>query len=442
MSLVLNVLRCPDTAAPERRRVQDGEFTIGRGTESDWVLDDPERHLSKRHCVVAHRSDGWWVADVSTNGTFVNGETMPLGEEVRSLKNGDRLYLGPYEIEVVIEDDASAKLNEPAASRRPKPDSPFDADPFAGWGLPEAPPQDERAPVASLESGARLPADFDPLRLDADELPSRGPTHPDHSPAVEDAFRAPRPVTELIPEDWDAELEPKATAQPEQSAPPPSDHVIAPAAPSRESAAGPAETAPASPPGGELAAFLRGAGLPEISPADPTDVMQQLGRAFREVVSGLRGTLMARAAIKSEFRINQTAIRPRGNNPLKFSIDDDDALAALLGVGRRVEMLPEAAVAEALRDMRLHELVSATAMQAAVKALLARLDPDPIRREAERAGLSLLPTAAKARAWDAFESLYEKTTKALTDDFDSVFGRAFARAYEQAWDEMTESQQN
>jgi type VI secretion system FHA domain protein len=171
-------------------------------------------------------------------------------------------------------------------------------------------------------------------------------------------------------------------------------------------------------------------------------MMEQLGRTFREVVSGLRGTLMARAAVKSEFRINQTAIRPRGNNPLKFSIDDDDALAALLGIGRRVEMLPESAVAEALRDMRLHELASAAAMQTAVRALLARLDPDPIRREAERAGLSLLPAAAKARAWDAFESLYEKTTKALTDDFDSVFGRAFARAYEQARDEMTGSDQN
>lgn len=442
MTLLLNILRCPDQVAPETRRVQEGEFTIGRGTESDWVLEDPERHLSKRHCVVAHRSGGWWVADVSTNGTFVNGATTPLGEEVRGLQNGDRLYLGPYEIEVLIEDDAGAKINEPAAVGRPKRDSPFDEDPFAGWGLPETPSQDEPGPVASLESGARLPADFDPLRLDADELPSHGPAHPDHSPAVQDAFRAPRPVTELIPEDWDAEVEPKAAAQPERSALPPSDPVMAPATPPRESAAEHVEIAPASPPGGELAAFFRGAGLPQASPANPIDVMEQLGRAFREVVSGLRGTLMARAAVKSEFRINQTAIRPRGNNPLKFSIDDDDALAALLGVGRRVEMLPGAAVAEALRDMRLHELASAAAMQAAVRALLAQLDPDPIRRDAERTGLSLLPAAAKARAWDAFESLYTKTTKALTDDFDSVFGRAFARAYEQAWVEMTGSERN
>jgi type VI secretion system FHA domain protein len=443
VSLLLNVLRCPEGVVPETRSVNDGEVTIGRGDESDWVLDDPERHLSKRHCVVVHRSGGWWVQDVSTNGTFVNGESAPLGPQaVRGLKTGDRLYLGPYEIEVSIEDEASGRPEESAIAQCPRKDSSSDDDPFAGWGLPEAPSHDEPGPVASLGSGARLPENFDPLRLDIDELSSRGPTHPDHSPAVQDAFRAPRAVAELLPEDWDDEPGRAATAQPEQPALLPPDQVIAPAAPPSEPPAVTAQAAYDPEPGGELAAFLRGAGLPQALPADPIAAMEQLGRAFREVVSGLRSTMMARAAVKSEFRISQTAIRPHGNNPLKFSIDDNDALAALLGVGRRVEMLPEAAVAEALRDIRLHELASAAAMQAAARALLAQLDPDPIRHEAERAGMNLVPAAAKGRAWDAFESLYAKTTKALADDFDSVFGRAFARAYEQTWQEITVPEQN
>jgi len=44
----------------------------------------------------------------------------------------------------------------------------------------------------------------------------------------------------------------------------------------------------------------------------------------------------------------------------------------------------------------------------------------------------LLPHQRKARAWDGFEALHARLTQALSDDFDSAFGRAFARAYEQA----------
>ena len=56
MGLTLATLRCPDAATPEGRHAAGGEFTIGRGPDNDWVLADPDRHLSKRHCVLAFRS--------------------------------------------------------------------------------------------------------------------------------------------------------------------------------------------------------------------------------------------------------------------------------------------------------------------------------------------------------------------------------------------------
>jgi type VI secretion system FHA domain protein len=131
-------------------------------------------------------------------------------------------------------------------------------------------------------------------------------------------------------------------------------------------------------------------------------------------------------------------IRSRGNNPLKFSADDDDALLALLGAGRRTEMGAAEAVADALRDMRLHEIATIAAMRSAVRAMIARFDPVKLRLAAEQSGLNLVPVQRKARAWDAFEALFTQTNHALTDDFDSVFGRAFAHAYEQALKEIRE----
>ena len=108
MGLTLSVLRCPDAVPPETRQVPGGEFSIGRGTDNTWTLADPDRTLSRRHCVLAFRSGGWQLADVSANGTFLNRETEALGEAgPRDLRDGDRLRLGAYEIEVRISEEAA-----------------------------------------------------------------------------------------------------------------------------------------------------------------------------------------------------------------------------------------------------------------------------------------------------------------------------------------------
>jgi type VI secretion system protein ImpI/type VI secretion system protein len=448
MQLTMTVLRCPDTVVPETRSITGGEFTVGRGPGVDWVLPDPERVLSKRHFAVAFRGGGWQLADTSVNGTFLNRESAPLGAgAIRDLHDGDRLRLGAYEIELRLEDAA-----RPAV----KPPSPF-ADPFAldpfGPARPDRNPFDEpdhpslRVPPTS----AQLPPDFDPLASEPHERPFRGPTQPDHSPVMQDALRVPSqigqlplnaggviPSDDLLPVDWDKDLL-------EGIAPPGDAAAMTPATPVAQGVtartpeprtAPQPEPMPAATDTGLLAAFLEGAGLPDEPVRDPAAVMLMLGKVFRNMVSGLRAALIARAQVKSVFRISQTMIQVRGNNPLKFAAGDEDAMAALLGAGRRSDMAADEAVTEALRDFRVHELATMAAMQAALRAVLQGLDPAKLRAAAEQGGVTLLPAQKKARAWDAYEVLHARTVQALADDFDSVFGKAFARAYERALDEI------
>jgi type VI secretion system FHA domain protein len=488
MTLTLAMLRCPDNVAPETRTVSGGEFSIGRGPENDWVLADPERGLSKRHCVLGFRGGGWQIADVSTNGTFVNREGEPIGRgQTHELRDGDRLRFGAYEIEVHIDSAAPAQRtvapSDPFAQRRPTPAPElFDLDPFASspgripGGSTTTDPLFGSAsgedPFSGLGAASvSLPPDFDPLAPDPADREFRGPIQSDHTPAIEDAFSPPA-ARSVLPEDWDREMHPQGAVLPPapsmvaEPSPPPmpmrsataaaapalpiEPFALEPAAleptaqpqpvrvPSAAPVAAPIPT-PAPPRAGPdlLAAFLRGAGLAEMRPADPAATMEALGAAYRAVVSGLRQAMIARAAIKGEFRIEQTIIRSRGNNPLKFSADDEDALAALLGAGRHSDMDAVAAVTDALRDIRLHELASVTAMQSAVRALLAEFDPGRLRQTAEHSALRLMTGQRKADAWDAFEALHGRITQALMDDFDSVFGKAFARAYERAIAEIS-----
>ncbi len=99
-----------------------GEFSVGRGPGVDWVLPDPERLLSKRHFAVAYRGGSWQLADTSTNGTFLNREGDPIGAgDLRRLRDGDRVRVGAYEIEMRLVDDEidASRSRCPTAARSP-----------------------------------------------------------------------------------------------------------------------------------------------------------------------------------------------------------------------------------------------------------------------------------------------------------------------------------
>lgn len=429
MTLKLVMIRCPDNVAPERREVRGGEFSIGRGTENQWVVADPDRHLSKRHCQFVYGVGEWEVHDLSTNGTFLNQDGDPIGKGAsHKLRNGDRVKFGLYEIEVIIDED----------------EAPRERDDFLPSRSEVRPYQDARLPSSSSMLDAPnspiLPADFDPLAPNPE--PFTGPTDSDHAPALQSAFRPPGPVA-IIPDDWDVDL-PAANPRPQPTAaepPAPAADAVSPKSerrpptPTPTPAAVPSAEAPSD--SAVIEAFLRGVAMNDAALPDPEKTLERIGAALRASVTGLRQTLMARASIKDEFRIEQTMIRPTGNNPLKFSLDDDDALATLLGIGRRGGMPADEAIAEAFDDLRMHELATISAMQAAVRVLLAQFDPEAIEQKAGSSGLQIHPAQKKAKAWEAFGQLHKSVTQALSDDFDSVFGKAFARAYEQAIEKLT-----
>ena len=177
--LVLSIVRCLDAAVPATRRVTGGKLSIGRGEDNDWVLVDPNRHLSKRHCTIAFRSGRWIVTDLSTNGTFLDRAREPIGRGASApLRDGSRLTLGEYEIEVRLEErEASAPGlgaanpfdDDPFALPKPAP-APFENDPFGRNPFADEPPARPVAtdPFAGLGGGPApaapvIPADFDPL---------------------------------------------------------------------------------------------------------------------------------------------------------------------------------------------------------------------------------------------------------------------------------------
>ena len=221
MTMTLSVLRCPDAGpARDQAEVKGGEFSIGRGPDNDWTLADPDRVLHRKRHWRCWRSRSGGLAtrryehQAAPSPPTAISEPVGAGEP-RDLRDGDRLRLGNYEIEIRIEEDIQPSWNRDAPSAgaaRGGPASafsdPFGDDPFA----PGAAPQHGfgRDPLLGAppgqgigQQGVQLPADYDPLAPDAFDAPFTGPTQSDHAPGIGHSFRL--PASPIPDDDWDIE---------------------------------------------------------------------------------------------------------------------------------------------------------------------------------------------------------------------------------------------
>ncbi|MEO0819403.1 MAG: type VI secretion system-associated FHA domain protein TagH [Pseudomonadota bacterium] len=110
--------------------MRDGVLTIGRGPENDLVLPDPDRVISKRHCVLEQRGAEYYLIDTSTNGTFLNYEVERMPSAPVMLSEGDVIGLGGYELKVSL-DEIAPPAPDPAPRGAQEPLAPLPSDPFA-----------------------------------------------------------------------------------------------------------------------------------------------------------------------------------------------------------------------------------------------------------------------------------------------------------------------
>jgi len=473
--LVLRVRHQPDPNARVSPSVQfdaDGG-TIGRSGRCDLVLPDPSNLVSRQHLEIVFEAGRFHAVDTSANGLFVNGAGQSVGEGNRvALSEGDRLGLGAYELHVeTCTFGAGAAPARPGAGPPPQQGT-LSGNPFANDsgarggpsadGLPDVPDPDGPAPPSGGDAHddpfgvpaalARDPFEDgpnstppSPARADRDPVaPSVGPPEPDAD-------------TPIIPEDYDplADLQTGADPAGQAEGPPQPDHTPgwrapigdvmgAPQPPARETAGSAASGAPGPPTASRsrssagdasaaLTAFCRGAGIEpgDLDASDPETVMERAGAVFAQLGQGLTELLQARAAFKQEFRVQRTVLGPSDNNPLKFGADPERVPKHLLTAPAHGYMPPERAVAEAITDVKDHEVALVAAMHRALEHVLAEFEPD--RLESRLEGISIrdvFPGGRRARYWELYRQHYDRIARGAEDIFEGALGREFVRAYE------------
>jgi type VI secretion system FHA domain protein len=89
--------------------------SIGRSAENDWVLPDDMRYVSGRHARIVYHKGRYLLQDTSSNGTFVNDNDRPLGNQnPHELKTGDVIRIGEYHVQVQIDSATDFTLDDSA----------------------------------------------------------------------------------------------------------------------------------------------------------------------------------------------------------------------------------------------------------------------------------------------------------------------------------------
>lgn len=418
---------------------------IGRDQHLDWSLPDPTRAISGRHCEVRFRDGSYWLRDVSTNGTYVNGGSQRVQSPYR-LQHGDRLEIGHYIIAVAI-DEAAA----PGPARSDP--APFAAPPEQLWSSSgdEAPPIPRRdllppnrhrpvhdgfidwAADIPTPGAASMPPPADaPSRPSADDF-AWAPEQPPAAAPVQPVAPIPTPrrplAADLPPGDpWGeaAATEPAPfPPPPPPAAPPPSQPFAAAPIPAGLPAISPAEF---------VQRFAKGAGLSttDLAWQDPGAFAEQLGGLMRLFAVELKQLLAARAESKRIARsANQTMIQAQDNNPLKFSPTVDDALQLIFGKPKSGYLSAQKAFDESFKDLKAHQIKTYSAMQHALRMLVEDLDPQAITESlAQERGLDSLLGSRKAKMWDAYVARWDAKTAPYEDGLVDAFMLYFAECYD------------
>jgi len=89
-------------AAGSEYELDRPELILGRGPGVELAFDDDT--LSRAHAAFDLTEEGFRIRDMaSTNGVFLNGKPIQVAE----LKHGDRLELGAYIFQYIIEERSS-----------------------------------------------------------------------------------------------------------------------------------------------------------------------------------------------------------------------------------------------------------------------------------------------------------------------------------------------
>lgn len=378
--------------------------TLGRATENQFIVYDPQRFASRHHATISAYNGDYYIEDASSSGTLINNDTELFQGQHHQLQHSDTLTIGECDIEVCImeqhtlasQDPMSSAAMQQSVSSSPQSSDSFDINDFF---------PDEPSPPSP---GEALVHASNPLMLMTDMMAA--PSENTNIDAIAEAF------------DFDS---PHQADQAKMS--PNQQSTTASASINHQVTDTPLQTEQDTL---ALRAFLKELDIDpqEFIGQNKVNVMQVAGVILRTLTQGMMDVLQARAAVKKHFNMDNTQIKSACNNPLKFSLDSTQAMTRMLKQEEGF-MDPIESAKEAVNDAKAHQMAMVSGLDAAIKSTIESFDPGKL--EPEFAKENNFTFSKKAKYWQCYHHKYQQISDEAESTSNTQFSLQFNQQYEQ-----------
>ncbi len=353
-----------------------GGGSLGRAADNDWILPDPQRFLSGRHARVHFRQGTFYLEDLSTNGTYVNGNTVPVSRTgPHPLRDGDLLRFGEYEVRVSIDPVETPTGDTSSLERRN--------------GLATSVDRVTPVRVGGAEEDLGASLNFDAL-IHADggaDLPMSAEARASGTAARLRRLRAAAR----------ARLEGQPVA---------------------------GSTAEAR---SGLQAFCRGAGVdPKNLRVDSEmRLLHAAGQLMREMLLGLQDLSRARAEFQNRYGVDATDVVTPAGSPTLSRLGADDFLQRALEGHDKRELDALVLIRDELKAAVAHETALDQALPQAFETYLRHLAPEEIQSRFDNAG----PRSMRGSPWELYSEIFRNLTQTGSAPLPHLFAEALAQTY-------------
>jgi type VI secretion system protein len=173
-------------------------------------------------------------------------------------------------------------------------------------------------------------------------------------------------------------------------------------------------------------------GLPKelMMAIDKETFADDIATVMLSTTEGVMSLLASRTAFKQESRLSATLIKPRSNNPIKFSIDPVDTLEMLLVKKKKGYMAAGDAYDEALKDIQLHQMAFMSGLQGTLVGFLAELAPDAIEKKVNGKSKLFMGLNSNSQCWQAYKEKQQSLARNVNENLNEILGSYFSDAYQ------------
>ncbi|WP_027362144.1 type VI secretion system-associated FHA domain protein TagH [Halodesulfovibrio aestuarii] len=411
--------------------------SIGASPSDYWNLRDREGNIRLSHCRISMIDGEFCITDTS-DATFVNGATMPVGwGKHAKLKDNDTIVVGNYEIRVHFagENEVLAGNSRALEQLFDKSDETLASDMSVppSYAVPSANEDgvidDPLAALEELENSLSNKEEASVLSDVKDESES------DYLVAKDQEWLG---GTHTVQADSDFELNSaislkrghSVTNGVDETTLESIEQAVKGNSDIRDAGSGHFVTAP----------MLRGLGVnvgKRENLAEMQILSEEIGASLQAAVKGLLG--LHHQVEDSRYGVMNKNLQPIEDNPLRLGLSYDETMKTMYdGQRSLVHLSAPAAIDESLQTVKHHNEAVQTATAEALAQVLRAFSPDVLLRRFKsyrRTGLHE-DQSQDAWAWTMYSSYYAELISERQKGFEKLFWEIFDQAYDKKLREM------